>query len=99
MKNTESSLRVNQNIAVERFQDGDAVILDSENQYTHILNSTALKIFDLCEGKTPLDILNLLLEFYENEILIEPDLKDRIKEDTHLVLSQLLEKGVIYENR
>lgn len=86
----------NDGINIERFKDGDAVIMDMKNGYTHILNATCLQILELCNGKSSTDICHDISDKHLEEISGRPELMQEIIEDVNDMLAQLYEKGIIY---
>lgn len=86
----------NKRNCIERFDDGDAVILDDNTHNTHILNSTALQLYDLCEGKTKAAILECFAELYQDEIAQNPEIYTQIKSDMEEMLCDFIEKGIVY---
>jgi hypothetical protein len=85
----------NKHVNIERFTDGDAVVMDISNKYTHILNSTSLCILDLCTGKTAAQICDDVLNKYQIEISASPELAQEIVVDVNELLKQFYEKGII----
>lgn len=87
----------NQQNYIERFDDGDAVILDEEKQYTHLLNITALQIYDLCDGRTCEEVIKEFLDSYRDNDILAYENFNNIRVDVSELIRDFLQKGIIYE--
>lgn len=94
-----ATLFKNTQIHIERFDDGDAVILDDEKQFTHMLNITALQIYDLCDGRSRDKTVEELLEMYREDIKKDSQIRMQIITDANELIYELLEKGILYEKQ
>lgn len=71
-------------------EDGSIILYDRNTENTHVLNSTAAIVYNLCEQFTAEEIANKLLEDVENG----PDVREVI-DDVNQIIKALLDEKLI----
>jgi hypothetical protein len=80
------------NITIEKQKDGSSVVFDEEGGNVHILNSTALIIYNLCTNKS---ITCALSEFIELFDISNQDVSKEIESDFFATIESMLSKGLL----
>ena len=92
----------NLHLGIQRFDDGTAIVSDSETQMTHVLNWTALLILDLCVGCERDELFSKYIKALAKEGCINPTSftdTDQIKKDFNSIFDYMVSYNFLITDR